>query len=152
MPDDENMSLKRTDLAKQLGLRIRGKMQHADAAGRFGGPAPGGKVVAPVLRVVKKAAKAKDEPIERVTAPEAIAAKGKAVSEKTGKAAVKKVAAKKIAAKTAVAKKAPAKKAVAKKAVAKNVAAKKVAAKKVAAPKPAAKKSASPAVKSRPTK
>ncbi len=87
------MSFKRTDLAKQLGLRIRGKMQHADAAGRFGGPAPGGKVVAPVLRVVKKAAKAKDEPIERVTAPEAIAAKGKAVSEKTGKAAVKKVAA-----------------------------------------------------------
>jgi len=131
--------MKKTDLVKNLGLKIKGQMQKSAIPGRFAE----GSTAVPDRREQRKldqaaglvpfAVKLHAELVERLRQQAltegvginelterllraALGEEGAASSPAPAEAAAKKVAAKKAAAKKAAAKKAPAKKAVAKKA------------------------------------
>lgn len=121
--------MKRTDLAKNLGLKIRGQMQHSPLPNRFGGGASTAvdrreqRKLDQAAGLVPFAAKLPQALVERLRALAASengdlhAVTARVIEAGLGAPAAEKVAAKKAAVKktAATAKKAPAKKAAAKK-------------------------------------
>ena len=147
--------MKKTDLVKNLGLKIKGKMQAAGVPGRFAegaaqlpdrreqrkldqaaGLVPFAvKLHHDLVKQLHDLAQAQGEPLHTLT--ERLVRAGLAAAPDAAKAPVAKAPAKKAPAKKAAAPKAEAPPAAAKKAAAKQAVAKKAPAKKVAAKKAA---------------